>query len=384
MEPKNFTNKYISGLRAAFFMRLCMLIKFNLFVFLYLLYSYVNAQCLAPFSDINNFVYVFDNGQSNYIENLPLQSYKVGKNVFAYTGQNTRLKVYYYGKVYPVVDNTPNYYVTDNWFLYQNFNVIKVLYNNEFKTLELNFSPGIDSLYYSDSLIAWTNRLGELNIFYNGEITILERTEIFRAKAGDNTFAYVDRNGNFKVFYHGKITTLEVYEPVNFLCNRDILVYIDQFGNYKYYYEGKVVETSTNQVPEYWIGEDFFAYVSILKQLIVYWKGEEITLMDDRPKVISVKENIIYWVDKGNNAWCFYKGKKYWLERYMPISFQMDNDIIVYQDLDGRLKAFYYGEIVQVSDQIVKKYNLFNEAVTYSLQPYETKVWCNKKTFTFN
>jgi hypothetical protein len=55
----------------------------------------------------------------------------------------------------------------------------------------------------------------------------------------------------------------------------------------------------------------------------------------------------------------------------------------VYQDLDGRLKAFYYGEQVDVSDQIVPSYNLYNEAVTYSLQPYETKIWCNKKTYTF-
>ena len=76
-------------------------------------------------------------------------------------------------------------------------------------------------------------------------------------------------------------------------------------------------------------------------------------------------------------------GKTYWLERYIPLSYKIDNDIVVYQDLDGRLKAFYYGEQVEVSDQIANNYELFNEAVRYSLQPYETKIWCNKKTYTF-
>lgn len=342
------------------------------------------SQCLVPFSDFNNFVYVFDNAQSNYIENLPLRSFQVGRNVFAYTGQNNRLKVYYYGKVYPVVDNTPNYHVTDNWFLYQNFNTIRVLDKNEFKTLEVNFSEGVDSLYYSDSLIVWSNRLGELNVYYNGATNIIERTEITNAKIGDNTFAYIDRNGNFKVYYSGELTTLEVYQPLVFYCNRNIVLYVDQFGNYKYFYKGKLYETSINRVAECWTGENFFAYITILKQLVVMWEGEEVNLIDDRPKVLQIKENIIYWVDKGNNTWCFYKGKKYWLERYMPLSVQIDNDIIVYQDLDGRLKGFYYGEQLPISDQIVQKYDLYNEAVRYSLRPYETKVWCNKQTYTFN
>jgi hypothetical protein len=65
------------------------------------------------------------------------------------------------------------------------------------------------------------------------------------------------------------------------------------------------------------------------------------------------------------------------------LSYQIDNDIIVYQDLNSRLKAFYFGEQMQVSDQMVNKYQLWNEAVTYSIQPYQTKVWCNKQTFTF-
>lgn len=343
-----------------------------------------SGQCIVPFQDVNNFVYLFDAGESKYIENLPLRSFKVGRNnIFAYIPTNGRLKVYYKGQTYTVNDNSPNYYMTDNWFLYQNFNQLKLLYQDKFITLENFFRPDVDSLYYSDSLIAWTNNLGELNVFYNGQTQVIERTDIRRAKMGDNMMAYMDRNGNFKVFYHGEIRTLEVYEPNNYLVDRDIMVYTDQYGNFKYFDHGVLHETMTNVTNEYWTGQGFVAYISLLKQLVVYYKGEETVLMEDRPLELLVKENLIAYTDKGKNFWSWYNGKKYWLERYLPLSFVADNDILLYQDINSRLKAFYYGEQVQVSDQMVKTYNLYNEAVTYSLQPFETKVWCNKKTFTF-
>lgn len=360
--------------------------------FLLLSAQQIFSQCVAPFQDINNFVYLFDAGQSNYIENLPVTNMKVGRaGMAAYTPQNGRLKMYYKGKTYTINDNSPNYYMTDNFFLYQNYNQVKVFYGNEFKSLENFFRPDIDSLYYGDSLIAWTNTLGELNIFYEGETHLMERTEITRAKAGDNMFAYVDRNGNFKVYYHGQLQTLETYEPRNFLVNRDMMVYVDWYGNLKYFHDGIVSETAIPAPAEYWAGEGFAAYISQLKQLVVYYKGEETILMNDRPLDLTIKENIIEYTDKGKNFWCWYKGKKYWLERYIPLSVKVDNDIIVYQDLDFRLRAFYYGEQVQVSDQMVRKatdakeeiYKLYNEAITYSIMPYQTKVWCNKKTYTF-
>ncbi len=353
-------------------------------VFLLMVSVTAFSQCIVPFQDINNFVYLFDAGQSNYIENLPLRSVKVGRNnIVAYVGQNNRMKVYYKGRTFPISDVAPNYYMTDNWFLYQNFNVIKVLYKNEFQTIENFFREGIDSLYYSDSLIVWNNVLNELNLFYNGTTTILERTEVTRAKIGDNIFAYLDRNGNFKVIYRGEMQVLETYEPVNFWVNRDMLMYIDQYNNLKFFDHGVVRESSIQTPREFYTGEGFAAYITLLKQLVVYYNGEETVLMNDRPVDLTVKENLMVYTDKGKNFWCWYKGKKYWLERYIPLDYVVDNDIIVYQDINGRLKAFYFGEQVEVSDQIVKKFTLWNEAVSYSIQPYQTKIWCNKKTFTF-
>jgi hypothetical protein len=345
----------------------------------------LRRQCITTFQDVNNFVYVFDGGQSKYIESLPLTSYKIGRaNIMAYITNSGRLKVYWKGKVFPVIDNTPTaYYMTDNWFLYNNYNVIKLLYNNEFKTLEMVYDPSTNKIWCSDSVVVWNNQLGELNAFYGGQTQLLERTDITSPKIGPNIFAYMDISGNFKVFYNGQLQTLEAYQPPVFEVNQDMLMYFDQYSNIKYFHDGVLEETSIPAPSEYRLGKDFVAYMSTLRQLVVYYKGEQTILDEDHPAKWAVRKNIMVWTDKGNNFWCWYNGKKYWLERYTPMSYKLDNDIVVYQDLDGRLKGFYYGEQVEISDQIVSSYTLFNEAVTYSLNPYETTVWCNKKTYLF-
>ena len=173
-----------------------------------------SSQCYVTYTDMNNQVYLFDGSESHYIEPLPLLSQKIGRaGIIAYIAPNGRLKVYTQGKSFTITDNTPNYYMTDNWFLYQNFNIIKVDYKNEMKTLEMQFDPGADSLYYSDSLIVWQNALGELNAFHDGQIDLLDRSNFGQGKIGPNIFAYTDISGNFKVFYHGQTQVLESFVP---------------------------------------------------------------------------------------------------------------------------------------------------------------------------
>jgi hypothetical protein len=352
-----------------------------LFLCLVLLRIPMKAQCMAPVWDIQNFVYVFNGQGFDYIENLPMKEFKVGRDKLVYVNQNSRLRMYYAGKTYPVTDAVPEYYVTDHFFVYRNLNQVRMLYNNEFITLENQFA---DSLWVSDSLVVWNNRLGQTLAFYGGKTYQIESWNVRRAKIGDNVFAFIDQLGQFKVFYRGKLTTLEIYEPVNFIVNRDLVVYIDQFSNYKFYHEGIQEESSINNLQEYYIGERFFAYINVLDQFFAIHEGEETLLLQNHPKMIDLRENVLIYADNNNNFYAYYKGKIYWLERYLPLSYKIDNDIVVYQDINGRLKAFYFGKTdVEVSDQIVNQYNLYNYTVTYSLQPGETKVWCDKKTYTY-
>jgi hypothetical protein len=345
----------------------------------------LKAQFIAPYSDFNNIQYVFDDGETYKIEPQPFRSFKVGKKVLAYVPQNDRLKIYYQGKSYNASPIIPNYFVTDNLFVFRNINSIKVLWENEFKQIEFQFRDGTDSLWVSDSLIVWTNPFRETNVFYNGVTKRIDDMNMNtdKAKIGDNIFAYTDISGNFKVFYKGKLQVLENYEPEDFYVDRDIVGYLDYQSNWKFFYFGKTYETNINNVKNIFRCERKFVFISRLNELSVWENGEEKVLLNYPPPTIDVKENMIVYADNGRNFYCYYNDKNTWVERYVPTEWEIDNDILVYKDINGRLKGVYYGKEVQVSDQIVQKFNLYNEVVTYSLQPYETKIWCKEKTYTY-
>lgn len=357
------------------------------YIFLFiLLHGYsvtLIGQCYSVYRDFNNFVHVFDGDQTRFLESQPVTQYQVGKNLVAYIGPNYRTKIFYGGKSYTLADQQAPYYVTDYHFVFRNFNQIKVLRRNDFYLLEGFFRPDEDSLWVSDSLVVWTNFRNEVQVYYNDSTFMLDQFGSNRLKISDNILAYIDRNGNFNAFYHGQFVNLENFEPANFWVDRDLIVYVDQIGNYKFYCEGKWIESNYMLMTRNYIGEQFFCWINNLNELVVFYKGDFVTLLRDLPKKLWVKENIIAFVDKGGNFRSFYKGKEYWLERYQPETVSMDNDIIVYTDLYSRLQGFYYGEQLEISDQIVKKFTLQNEAVSYSLQPYQTKIWCRKKTYTF-
>ncbi|MBX2909083.1 MAG: hypothetical protein KF706_05590 [Chitinophagales bacterium] len=359
--------------------------KLLVFLVLWYIVISVKAQYLAPYSDFNNIQYVFNDGQTFKVEPQPFRSFRVGKKVIAYVPQNDRLKIFYQGQTYNASPIIPEYYVTDNLFVFRNLNSIKVLWENEFKQVEFQFREGTDKMWVSDSLIAWTNPFRETNVFYNGVIRKIDDINFDegKAKIGDNIFAYTDISGNFKVFYRGKMQVLENYIPDDFYVDRDIVSYLDYQGNWKFFYFGQTFETNINNVVKVFPCERKFVFISRLNEFSVWENNEEKVLLSYAPATVQVKENMIVYADNGRNFYSYYNGKTTWVERYVPTKWEIDNDILVYKDINGRLKGVYYGKEVEVSDQIVREFNLYNEVVTYSLQPYETKIWCKEKTYTY-
>jgi hypothetical protein len=367
--------------------------KFFLF-FCLIATAQAGAQCMAPFLDLNKQFYVFDNGQKQFIESLSPASVKVGKNYVAFiTNEQSRLRLYYAGKTYTVCENNADYWATDNWFVWKNFGSLGVLYKNELKTLD-NLVQA--EYWYGDSIISWVGTTNEIKVFYNGVIQTIEllpleqktdpktTTQYSNAKMGDNIFAYVDGSQQFKVFYNGAVTTLESYEPAMYLVDRDIVVYLDYLNNIKFFYQGKSYETTMNGLTRYWTGEGYFVYYTLGHELAVWYNGEETILAQDRPKDLLIQQNIVAFTDKSNNFYVYYKGKTELLERFQPLSVKAYRDLVVYQDLDGRLKGYYFGKQVQISDQIVTDYKLYNLTVEYSLQPGDHTFWCDGQTTTIS
>jgi hypothetical protein len=352
----------------------------------------MEAQCMAPYLDLSKNFYVYDNGERKFQEPLPPASFKVGRNYVAFVNsQSSRLRLYYAGKTYNVVENNADYWATDNWFVWKNYGQLGVLYNNELKSLD-NLVQ--NEYWIGDSIIAWVTSFNEIKVFYNGQAQVIEtlplaqrlsRTDsntISNAKMGDNIFAYVDGSNQFKAFYNGQVTTLESYDPGRYLVDRDLVVYIDNSNNYKFFSKGKSYETSINNIGKHWTGEGFFVYYNFGHELAVWYDGEEQIIAQDRPKDLLIVQNVIAYTDKSDNFYVWYKGKTELLERFQPLSVKAYRDFVVYQDLDGRLKGYLFGKQVQISDQIVTDYKLYNETVEYSLQPGDHTFWCRGQSTT--
>jgi hypothetical protein len=350
------------------------------------------AQCMAPYWDLTKQFFVYDNGEKQFIEPLAPASVQTGRNYVAFiNNESSRLRLYYAGKTYTVCENAAEYHATDNWFLWRNFGLLGVLYKNELKTLD---KMALGEYWYGDSIIAWIDQFNELKVFYSGETQMIEplpiqqkpnadgTTTYSNAKMGDNIFAYVDGSGQFKAFYNGQVTVLESYEPTMYLVDRDLVVYLDYMNNFKFFSKGKSYETTMNGLTRYRTGEGFFVYNTIGRQLALWYEGEEQILAQDRPKEMLVEQNVVAFTDKSDNFYVWYKGKTELLERFHPLSVKAYRDFIVYQDLDGRLKGYLFGRQVQVSDQIVSNYHLYNETVEYSLQPGDHTFWCRGQSTT--
>ena len=350
------------------------------------------AQCMAPYWDLTKQFFVYDNGQKQFIEPLAPASVQTGRNYVAFiNNESSRLRLYYAGKTYTVCENAAEYHATDNWFVWRNFGLLGVLYKNELKTLD---KMALTEYWYGDSIVAWIDQFNQLKVFYSGETQIIEPliiqqktkadgvTMYSNAKMGDNTFAYVDGSNKFKVFYNGQVTVLESYEPTMYLVDRDIVVYLDNMNNFKFFSKGQTYETTMNGLTRYRTGEGFFVYNTIGRQLALWYEGEEQILAQDRPKEMLIEQNVVAFTDKSDNFYIWYKGKTELIEKFHPLSVQAYRDLVVYQDLDGRLKGYLYGKQVQVSDQIVTKYHLYNKTVEYSLQPGDHTFWCEGQSTT--
>jgi hypothetical protein len=343
----------------------------------------LGGQCVAPYYDLTNQLYIYENGETHYAETLVPSSVKTGRNYVAFINQNNaRLRLYYAGKFYVVCENNADYWATDNWFVWKNYSNLGVLYNNELRSLD---KLVIGEYWVGDSIIAWMSNFNELKVFYKGQTKTIEQLPLQQRNAndttsnlkmGDNIMAYVDGSGQFKVFYQGEVRTLESYRPNSYRVDRDIVAYLDYSSNFKFFYKGRIFETSINNITNYHTGEGYLVYYNIGGQLTVWYNGEEITLSQSKPKEVTIQQNVIAFTDMADNFYVWYNGKLELLERYHPLSVKAYRDFLLYQDLDGRLKGYYFGKQINVSDQIVQSYDLYNETVVYSLQRGDHTFWC--------
>ena len=352
-------------------------------LFALILSSSIFAQNLnlAAFHNYQKHFIVFDSGQTYDVENLPVQSYKVGGNCLPYVSNDGRFKVYFEGEVTTLSQQlVDDYYVTRNLLVYRMFNQLYVFDNGKQHLLSsnvVNFAVG-------DSIVAYFNRnRNTSHVYYKGHIYDLENTlvgdPIKDFKASDNIFAYFNNNTKFfKIFYHGELEEItQSNDLIEFKTGRNIVAYEDNSTNtFHIFYKGEILDLEDFKPKSFKVGDDLVAYVDALDEFKVFADGEVQVLSDFEPDAYYVTDSLVAYSEQGFLK-VFYNGQIYELENFIPEHFQIQEKTIVYTDLNGWVKAFSGGRQFTVTKDLVNIYQLTYNTILINTTVNTVKIYYN-------
>lgn len=338
------------------------------------------AQHLAAFSDIQNHFYVFDAGKTEQLENLKIQSYKVGGNHLAYIDNAGGLKVYYNGEVYEL-DNAGagmRYYATDYLLGYKYLDFLKVFDRGKIKIL----CTAVEGYVVQDSLITWYDRISRtVNIYYKGKTETLEDGLLDfpfeRLKSGDNTLAYVTTVDNkFKVFWAGDIWVIDEFgEYITYKTGKNIVAYMDEPRNiFKVFYKGEVFELEYYRPQAFEVGDDMVVYVDDMGNLKSFNKGITTTLLPNRPEHFEVNDEAMIFIDQGYfKTHC--NGTVQIIERYVPDKYVLDWNSISYIDDNQNVQVVQNCEKHVVTYELVTDLEMNRNLIMYKTGPNTTRIY---------
>ncbi len=354
---------------------------FALFIFS-LIQCTSHAQNVAAYTDYRNYFQSFDNGIFRQLEYLPVKSFKVGGAAIAYIDNTNEFQIYAdEQKFHQTFAGDLTYFATDYLIAYRVGKVLSVFEKQ--RTQNLSYYCSMYSI--NDSLIGFFDDSNyNFSVYYKGIVTPLENSLIEppkKIKSGSNTLAYIDQSNFFKVFYRGKVFTLDDIPPISFEAGRDVVAYVDDYNQYFHlFYKGDTARIETFAPDSFKVGFGIMAYVDNLGNFRVFNEGATRRLLSFQPDFFKVKGNtVVYGYNGSFNV--FYKGEIYTLETYLPTDYQIANDGVAYIDDSGRLKLFLAGKQYTVSYEIINKYKLNGNVVTYSVGTNTTTFFWNGKNY---
>ncbi|MCX6290731.1 MAG: hypothetical protein NT126_03100 [Bacteroidetes bacterium] len=332
--------------------------------------------------DYRNYLQAFDNGVFRQLEYLPVKSFRAGGAAIAYIDNTNEFRIYSDEQKFDMTfGGNLSYFMTDYLVAYRVGNVLSVFEKQH--SLNLSYYCSIYSI--SDSLIGFFDESNyNFSVYYKGNVTDLESSMMEppkKIKTGSNTLAYVNQSNYFKVFYRGKTYLLDDIAPVRFEAGRDLVAYIDDYNRYFHlFYKGDTARIETFAPDSFKLGFGIMAYVDNLGNFRVFSDGATRRLLSAPPDFFKVKGNTLVYASN-NNFNVFYKGEIFLLEDFIPQDFQVGNDGVAYIDVSGRLKLFQEGKTHTVSYEVINKYQLNGNVLTYSVGTNTTNFFWNGKNY---
>lgn len=355
-------------------------------MFLVVLPAFAMAQHLAAYSDAQNFFYIFDAGVTKKLENLKIQSYKVGADHVAYIDNSGALKAYYNGQVYTLDNAGPamKYYATDYLLAYKYFDFLKVFDRGDVRVL----TTALQGYVVQDSLIAWYDRIRQtVNVFYEGQTLILEdgllEFPVENFQSGDNILAYVTTlDKKFKVFYLGETWIIDDFgENIIYKAGKNIVAFMDLPRNiFKVFYKGEVFELEYYAPQAFEVGDDMVVYVDDMGNFKMFDSGITYTLLTYRPEYFEVNDRSLVFLDQGYFK-TFCNGTVQIIERYTPAKFALDWNTIAYIDDNRNVRLVQNCERSVVTYEVVTDLEMIRNLIIYKTGPNKTKIYYFGRVF---
>ncbi len=356
--------------------------KKSFYLFLIFFSNTAHAQDLSAYLDYRNHFYAFDNGVFRQLEYLPVKSFKVGGAAIAYVDNTNEFQIYADEQKFDqTYAGDLTYFTSDYLIAYRLGKVLSVF--DKQHTINLSYYCNLYSL--NDSLLGFFDESKYyFSVYYKGNIIELESSLIEPPKGiktGSNTMAYIDQSNYFKIFYQGKTFTIDNMKPVAYEAGRDLVAYVDDYNHYFHlFYKGDTATAEIFSPDSFKVGFGIVAYVDNLDNFRVFDQGATRRILPYRPDFFKVKGNTIVY-GFNNNFNIYYKGEIYPIENYIPADMQIGNDGVAYIDISGRLKLFMNGKSYTVSYEIINKYQLHGNVLTYSVGTNTTKFFWDGKNY---
>lgn len=318
----------------------------------------LQAQTITAYVNYRNYFVVFDDGQTEVLEILPPQSFKVGPNYLAYIDNVGNLKVYYEGKVETLDPGVIlSYHAGDDYLIFEKYQQVKVWHNGKLKNLGNNITAWAGS----DSLIAfYDSNYKNFHIYYRDEefdlADGLVEEPITDFAVGNNMFAFIDKyQMTFTVFYKGEYIDLStVIRKVDYKVNADIVAYIDdEYNNFKVFFQGDIYDLESMPPKEYQVGHGIVAYISQNEEFKVFYNGAIYEVLNYIPEYFDVKDSLVAFNNQGFlNVW--YDGEAKQVTRYISPSMEWDWSTLAYLDDNLKIQAYMAGEMQFIINETLR------------------------------
>lgn len=275
--------------------------------------------------------------------------------------------------------------------------------NNQFVIFEKgNIFPAertkVDSIHLGDDYVSYIDALGNLKLFSNGELKVLEETFPSSIYALSNALVYKMQQrlviyesgikkeltnwaGFVKVhqeiviwqnmpsmdlmaYVNGQTYTIEKAVGFNtikeYKIGRNIFAYNDLNNHMKIFYNGKVYDTETSNILTFKCGKNTVAYYDeFYHEFKVFQNGTFTTLCTFQPKQYDVADDLVAYLDINEYFNVFYNGKTKRLLNYKPNSFKAINNMLLFYD---------FGDIGNMGNN--KEFDVFYKGEVYKLEKF--------------